>query len=109
MRKPRPIHTVIEPFRIKSVEPIRMTTPEERERKIVEAHCNVFLLDARDDREPIDRWSRGQIAVLRGVYLHFISADFEGAIAHAETAETTSTTAGSSRRRRRPANASSST
>jgi tryptophanase len=48
MRKPRPIHTVIEPFRIKSVEPIRMTTPEERERKIVEAHYNVFLLDARD-------------------------------------------------------------
>jgi tyrosine phenol-lyase len=48
MRKPRPIHTVIEPFRIKSVEPIRMTTPEEREQKIVDAHYNVFLLDARD-------------------------------------------------------------
>ncbi len=48
MRKPRPIHTVIEPFRIKSVEPIRMTTPEEREQKIREAHYNVFLLDARD-------------------------------------------------------------
>ena len=40
--------TIIEPFKIKSVEPIRMTTPEERERKIVEAHYNVFLLDARD-------------------------------------------------------------
>ena len=48
MRRPRPIHTVIEPFRIKSVEPIRMTTPEERDRKIVDAHYNVFLLDARD-------------------------------------------------------------
>jgi tryptophanase len=48
MRRPRPIHTVIEPFRIKSVEPIRMTTPEERDQKIVEADYNVFLLDARD-------------------------------------------------------------
>ncbi|MDT8342743.1 MAG: beta-eliminating lyase-related protein, partial [Longimicrobiales bacterium] len=48
MRKPRPIHTVIEPFRIKSVEPIRMTTPEEREEKIREAGWNVFLLHARD-------------------------------------------------------------
>ncbi len=37
MRNPRPIHTVIEPFRIKSVEPIRMTTREEREEHIREA------------------------------------------------------------------------
>ena len=48
MRNPRPIYTVIEPFRIKSVEPIRMTTRDEREEHIVGANFNVFLLDAQD-------------------------------------------------------------
>jgi tyrosine phenol-lyase len=40
--------TIIEPFRIKTVEPIRMTDAAERERLIRAAHYNVFLLSARD-------------------------------------------------------------
>jgi tryptophanase len=40
--------TRIEPFRIKMVEPIRMTTREERERLLTAAHLNVFALHADD-------------------------------------------------------------
>ena len=43
-----PIHTIIEPFRIKSVEPIRWTTRSQREQLLREASYNVFLLDAED-------------------------------------------------------------
>ncbi len=40
--------TMIEPFRIKSVEPIRMTTRAERERLLEQARLNVFQLRAED-------------------------------------------------------------
>ena len=42
------MRTIIEPFRIRSVEPIRMTIPAEREAALAEAHYNLFGLRARD-------------------------------------------------------------
>jgi tyrosine phenol-lyase len=43
-----PTRTIIEPFRIKSVEPIRWTTREQREKLLRAAHNNLFLLRAED-------------------------------------------------------------
>lgn len=43
-----PIRTIIEPFRIKSVEPIRWTTRPQREELLRAAHYNMFLLPADD-------------------------------------------------------------
>ncbi len=43
-----PTATIIEPFRIKSVEPIRWTTREQREELLRAAHYNLFLLPADD-------------------------------------------------------------
>ncbi len=43
-----PIKTIIEPFKIKSVEPIRWTTRAEREALLKKAHYNVFQLPAED-------------------------------------------------------------
>jgi tryptophanase len=40
------MRTIIEPFRIKTTEPIRLTTQEERAAALERAHHNVFLLDA---------------------------------------------------------------
>lgn len=42
------MRTIIEPFKIKSVEPIRLTTRAERDDKLKEAAYNVFLLRAED-------------------------------------------------------------
>ena len=40
--------TIIEPFRIKSVEPLRQTTREEREQLLAEAGYNLFRIQAKD-------------------------------------------------------------
>src|SRR5215468_11289721 len=40
--------TIVEPFRIHSVEPLRMTTEAERRSALVEAHYNLFALRASD-------------------------------------------------------------
>ena len=42
------MRTIIEPFKIRSVEPIRMTTRTEREEHLRQAGYNVFLLRAED-------------------------------------------------------------
>jgi tryptophanase len=42
------VKTIIEPFRIKSVEPLRHTTREERESYLQEAGYNLFLIKARN-------------------------------------------------------------
>ena len=48
--------TIIEPFRIKMVEPLSFTTEEERRRHLKEAHYNVFLVRARTHPDrPTDR------------------------------------------------------
>jgi len=43
-----PVKTIIEPFRIKSVEPIQWTTRAERESLLKAAYYNLFLLAADD-------------------------------------------------------------
>ncbi len=43
-----PVKTTIEPFVIKSVDPIRWTTRAERERLLLAAHYNLFLVPARE-------------------------------------------------------------
>jgi tyrosine phenol-lyase len=42
------MNTIMEPFRVKVVEPIKMTTREERERHLEEAPYNLFLLKAEN-------------------------------------------------------------
>src|SRR5207248_3164134 len=43
-----PVKTIIEPFRIKSVEPLRWTIRSERQALLQAAHYNLFLLPAAD-------------------------------------------------------------
>jgi len=43
-----PVRTIIEPFRIKSIEPIRWTNRQQREQLLEAAHYNLFLLPADD-------------------------------------------------------------
>jgi tryptophanase len=43
-----PFHTIIEPFRIKSVEALKFTTREERTAALEQAELNVFRLAAED-------------------------------------------------------------
>lgn len=45
---PESITTIIEPFRIKSVEPIRMTTIDERRKILKDARYNLFRIAAED-------------------------------------------------------------
>jgi tyrosine phenol-lyase len=40
--------TIIEPFKIKMVEPIKLTTPAEREARLRQAHFNVFQIPAEE-------------------------------------------------------------
>ena len=40
--------TIIEPFRIKAIEPIRMTTLNERRQLLRQAHYNLFALKSED-------------------------------------------------------------
>ena len=40
--------TIIEPFKIKSVDPIKLNSKADREKKIKEAFYNLFLLEAKD-------------------------------------------------------------
>jgi tryptophanase len=42
------MNTIIEPFRVKVVEPIKMTTRGEREEYLKSAHYNLFMLKAED-------------------------------------------------------------
>jgi hypothetical protein len=43
-----PFRTIIEPFRIHSVEPLRMTSPQHRKKAIAQAGYNVFALHSDD-------------------------------------------------------------
>ena len=45
--------TIIEPFKIKSVEPLGLTTREERHNILETAHYNLFNIRAEKDRKSV--------------------------------------------------------
>ena len=61
--------TIIEPFRIHSVEPLRMTTPDERRAAVVAAGYNLFKVHAQDvlgaQLEEVERGVEQMLLTLR--------------------------------------------
>ena len=49
--------TIIEPFRIKSIEPLKMTTPAQREAILRKADFNPFLIHASDVIIEVDHYT----------------------------------------------------
>lgn len=69
---------IIEPCRIKSVQPIRITIAEQRRRHLLEASCNLFRILARTAVTKVPGTTRTPFA-------HFMVADSPAACTMRET------------------------